>query len=235
MKQNYVNIQGWMYDIGCEDLKEIVAYAVIFGFSQDGESKFTGSLQYVMQVLKCSKPTAISTLKSLEEKGLIEKEQVVMQGVTFNRYSAILQVVKNLYHPSKISLPNNNIDNKVSSIEDTSHNNIEPILFKEDNNSLLPPIVPQKEKRFSKPSLEEVSAYCSERKNGIDPQHFIDYYESNGWKVGRTPMKDWKAAVRTWERKEVKPLNRLSYGNSNTGNGSGRQEPRQRDYSCTTF
>lgn len=62
-------------------------------------------------------------------------------------------------------------------------------------------------KRFAPPTLEEVSQYCNERQNGIDPQRFIDYYTSNGWKVGRNPMKDWKAAIRTWESKEkpVKP------------------------------
>lgn len=55
-------------------------------------------------------------------------------------------------------------------------------------------------KRFSPPTLEEVTAYCRERNNDIDPQHFIDYYSSNGWMVGKNKMKDWKAAVRTWER-----------------------------------
>lgn len=58
----------------------------------------------------------------------------------------------------------------------------------------------EKRKRFSPPTIEEVKAYCDERKNRVDPQRFIDYYESNGWKVGKNPMKDWKAAVRTWER-----------------------------------
>lgn len=55
-------------------------------------------------------------------------------------------------------------------------------------------------KKFQKPKIEEVKAYCDERSNGIDPQAFIDYYESNGWKVGKNSMKDWKASVRTWER-----------------------------------
>lgn len=54
--------------------------------------------------------------------------------------------------------------------------------------------------RFIRPTLEEVASYCEERKNNVDPQRFIDYYTANGWKVGRNPMKDWKAAVRTWER-----------------------------------
>ena len=58
----------------------------------------------------------------------------------------------------------------------------------------------EKRKRFNPPSLEDVKAYCIERKNNVDPNKFIDYYESNGWMVGRNKMKDWKAAVRSWER-----------------------------------
>lgn len=57
-------------------------------------------------------------------------------------------------------------------------------------------------KKFIKPSLEEVNSYCLERNNKVDAQRFIDYYEANGWKVGRNSMKDWKAAIRTWEKNE---------------------------------
>lgn len=57
--------------------------------------------------------------------------------------------------------------------------------------------------RFSPPTVEEVRAYCDEKGCRIDPQHFVDYYTSNGWKVGKNPMKDWKAAVRNWSRKEM--------------------------------
>jgi len=55
-------------------------------------------------------------------------------------------------------------------------------------------------KKFIQPTISDVAAYCRTRKNKVDPQHFIDHYESNGWKIGRNPMKDWQAAVRTWER-----------------------------------
>ena len=55
-------------------------------------------------------------------------------------------------------------------------------------------------KRFKKPTIEEIQAYCDERNNGIDAERFFDYYESKGWKVGKSPMKDWKASIRTWER-----------------------------------
>lgn len=54
---------------------------------------------------------------------------------------------------------------------------------------------------FEKPTVEEIAAYCSERKNGIDPQAFFDFYESKGWKVGAVKMKDWRASVRTWEQR----------------------------------
>lgn len=54
------------------------------------------------------------------------------------------------------------------------------------------------------PTLEEVSAYCEERHNNIDPQVFIDFYESKGWMVGKNKMKDWKACIRTWEKSDRK-------------------------------
>ncbi|RJE88597.1 hypothetical protein D3P07_11420 [Paenibacillus sp. 1011MAR3C5] len=77
-----------------------------------------------------------------------------------------------------------------------------------------------KRSKFIPPTLEEVTAYCEERQNSVDPQKWIDHYTSNGWMVGRTKMKDWKAAVRTWERSE------FSKGGSNRAvNGGNSQNP----------
>lgn len=64
----------------------------------------------------------------------------------------------------------------------------------------IPPKSPKGGTRFTKPTLEEVQAYCRERGNKVDAEKFYDHYTSNGWRVGKNPMKDWKAAVRTWER-----------------------------------
>ena len=61
-----------------------------------------------------------------------------------------------------------------------------------------------KRKRFEKPTLSEIKQYCIERNNNVNAEQFYDYYESNGWKVGKNSMKDWKAAVRTWERSEYR-------------------------------
>lgn len=61
-----------------------------------------------------------------------------------------------------------------------------------------------KRKRFEKPSISDIKQYCIERNNNVNAEQFYDYYESNGWKVGKNSMKDWKAAVRTWERSEYR-------------------------------
>lgn len=55
---------------------------------------------------------------------------------------------------------------------------------------------------FEKPTIEEIQSYCIERKNNVDARSFFDFYESKGWKIGTAKMKDWKASVRTWERRE---------------------------------
>ena len=59
-----------------------------------------------------------------------------------------------------------------------------------------------KRSRFAPPTTEEIQTYCNEKHYNVNPEHFIDYYESNGWKVGRNSMKDWKAAVRNWARRD---------------------------------
>ena len=70
--------------------------------------------------------------------------------------------------------------------------------------------------RFQKPTLAEVSEYCRERMNSIDPEEFFAFYESKGWMVGKSPMKDWKAAVITWEKSAKKK-------------STGQRQPRRRE------
>ena len=63
-------------------------------------------------------------------------------------------------------------------------------------------VIKETTKKFKPPTVEEVAEYCKERNNGVDPERFCDYYSANGWKVGKNSMKDWKAAVRTWEKND---------------------------------
>ena len=64
-------------------------------------------------------------------------------------------------------------------------------------------IVKRKSKIFRKPPFEEVKNYCIERNNKIDPQQFLDFYDSKDWMIGKNKMKDWKAAIRTWEKNKI--------------------------------
>ncbi|MEL7603197.1 MAG: DUF6291 domain-containing protein [Bacillota bacterium] len=57
--------------------------------------------------------------------------------------------------------------------------------------------------RFSPPTVDEVRAYCAQTGSGVNPQRFVDFYASKGWMVGKSPMKDWKAAVRSWNAGET--------------------------------
>lgn len=59
--------------------------------------------------------------------------------------------------------------------------------------------------RFTPPTVDEIRAYCAERGNDVDPDRFYDFYASKGWRVGQNPMRDWRAAVRTWERRDERP------------------------------
>lgn len=61
---------------------------------------------------------------------------------------------------------------------------------------------PPRASRFTPPTVDEVRAYCQERGNSVDPERFVDFYASKGWLVGKTRMKDWRAAVRSWERSD---------------------------------
>ena len=87
----------------------------------------------------------------------------------------------------------------VGTADGTQNKNIKNI--KNENNNIIPPISPSKgdAKKFIPPTVEEVRKYCNERNKGVDAQAFVDFYESKGWYVGKNKMKDWKAAVRTWE------------------------------------
>ena len=121
--ESYYQVSGWM--LNRLQLKgiELDVFAIIYGFSQDGESSFTGSLQYLSDFTNATRPTVIKALKSLVEKGYVVKHESQVNGVKFNTYKTNLQVVKNLYWGSKEtlpggskeSLPNNKaFDNKVS-------------------------------------------------------------------------------------------------------------------------
>ncbi len=105
IRKNYLMIQGWM----SEDLNlkgnELLAYALIYGFCQDEESEFTGSIKYIMRWLNCSKPTVLKAVDNLVKKGLVIKKQEQKNNVTFNHFTVNFNVVNKYFTPSKETLP----------------------------------------------------------------------------------------------------------------------------------
>lgn len=118
---------------------------------------------------------------------------------------------KDRYHPTLYQEEKQSIDVKDDGSY-TDHLNLLPTNGQPDDNQRLTEVRLGKDrlgkdrlgnkKRFTPPTREEVQAYCMERGNNVDAEAFIDFYTSKGWMVGKNPMKDWKACVRTWEKRD---------------------------------
>ena len=199
--ENFIHIPGWAVTrLGLKG-NELFVYSIIYGFSQDGETRFTGSLQYLADWTNSTKQSCIKCLKSLVEKGYIAKHENIVNGVKFCEYKAVISksmVVNKVKQGSKQSLTGG-IKQSVPNILDnnTIDNNIESNIGGNNNTPKS-----EKKERFKAPTVEEVQEYCTERGNNIDAQHFVDYYSARGWMLGKNHIKDWKACVRTWERND---------------------------------
>ena len=128
-----------------------------------------------------------SETKYIDEKAMIDVDS---DGIYHERYTAGIPNGDKRYPQDRLG--------KDSIGKDSIGYKVEDSLKGEQEVEKIPPR--KTASRFTPPTLEEVSSYCDERNNGVDAQRFIDYYTSNGWKVGRNAMKDWRAAIRTWER-----------------------------------
>ena len=146
--------------------------------------KCTASTQYFCKLYEVSRVSIQKWLKILEDNNYIKRV--------------------NIYKPDSkqietrvITLVNSSIKQKLT---DNTNINI-------NNNNLTDS---NKKERFKNPSIDQIKSYCKDRNNNIDAEAFIDFYESKDWKIGKNKMKDWKAAVRTWERRETKKPKSMS-------------------------
>lgn len=196
VKENtYVTIQAFMVNELHLKGNELLIYAIIWGFSQDGESEFTGSLQYLADWCNTSKQTVLTALQSLCEKNLILKNVEYKNNLRFCTYKSLM-VYKNFEQGGQKSLMGYS-KNLNGGGQKSLTNNINNILDNNINYSCS-----TQQQSFQKPTIKEIADYCAERKNKIDPAYFFDYYETKGWKVGKHKMTDWKSCIRNWERKD---------------------------------
>lgn len=158
---------------------------------------FFSTIENVKENTTLSDKRQRSALNTLKEAGIVS---VKLMGIPAKRYIKI--EVEQIFR----ILTNNDCENgkasfaKMAELETPKKQGNNNNLNNNKNSNKEDIGEEPKRKRFVPPTLEEVKAYCIERKNNVDAQRFIDYYTSNGWLVGKNKMKDWKAAVRTWER-----------------------------------
>ena len=132
------------------------------------------------------------------------------------------------FHHGEVLHPNNNFHNSIiKSLERfglvKENDKDDYIVQSEPGEKKKVVKQPQARRKLTRPSLEQVKEYCKERDNEVDSQQFLNHYESNGWKIGKVPMADWKAAVRTWEKndKKNKPNSRVYIDKNSEGMDHG--------------
>ena len=191
----------------------LLVYALIHGFCKDGNNEFTGSINYLCEWTNLSRNTVISTLKSLVDDKLLNKREYVINGVKYCAYSmgdcGKLPPSGHVWGGSAKNAPP--VQKEEQGSAKTSPNNIRDNNIDKRIEDTI--ISSKKEKRFVKPTIQEIQAHILEKGYTFDAEAFYAFYESNGWKVGRNPMKNWKMACTTWAKNR----------NNNNNNNYGRE------------
>ena len=146
--------------------------------------KCTASTQYFATLYNVSKTSIQNWLKCLVDNKFITRTTIFKEGTK----EILSRHIKLIKQPTQ------------NKFRDNTNININNTNLTDSN----------KKERFKKPSIDQIEGYCKERNNNIDAEAFIDFYESKDWKIGKNKMKDWKAAVRTWERRETKKPKTMS-------------------------
>ena len=146
--------------------------------------KCTASTQYFATLYNVSKTSIQNWLKCLVDNKFITRTTIFKEGTK----EILSRHIKLIKQPTQ------------NKFRDNTNININNTNLTDSN----------KKERFKKPSIDQIEGYCKERNNNIDAEAFIDFYESKDWKIGKNKMKDWKAAVRTWERRETKKPKSMS-------------------------
>ena len=225
-QKSHIVIDAYMLQLGLKG-NELLIYALIAGFCQDGVSECWTSQETMAEWCGGISTRAVrDILQNLITKKLITKKECLNKNVKYSY--KVVEIVPELssneqevfstqqenfsggdrnFFPVVQELSSGN--NKIDNIYDSKIDN-KTIKEKKEIKEKKKDLPETKERVFKKPSVEEISSYCQERNNNINPEQFYDYYEANGWKINRNPMKDWKATVRNWERNE---FNRKSTDN----------------------
>ena len=184
LKKGWINnpdyVALWVYCLLRANHKEKEAFL-------DSRTKLIKTGSFVTSRLQIRKDTGIQESKVERILECFETEQQIEQQ-TFTKYRIISILNWDKYQNGEHQ-NEQQMNNKRTTSEQQVNTN------KNDKNDKN-----VKNKYFVPPTFEEVLAYCQERGNDVNPEKWLSYYQSNGWKVGKNPMKNWQAAIRTWEK-----------------------------------
>ena len=208
ISNNYTTIAGWMVtDLNLSG-NELLIYAIIYGFSQDGQNLFQANRKYLAAWCNVSIETVKRCLKNLRDRGLIE--QVYHSNDNMHvHYRALTPRVK--IDPRVKNDPTLGSEMTLGRVENDPTLGSEMTLannerIKTNNKNIYKEREAQKRPRaqFVPPTLEEIKQYSEEIGNQlVDPVSFFEYYSANGWIQGKNKkLRDWKAAFRLWIRRE---------------------------------
>lgn len=169
-------------------------YAYFCSFTGAGDSCFP-SRERICYDLDITKDTLTRHIKNLRDTGYI-KVELVKDGA--QRFLHNLYILCDVVEPCPKKPDTEKPDTEKP---DTNNNSIKNNNLKSNNNLSLADKPQRGRKRFVKPTVDEVAAYCRERQNTIDAEEFVAFYESKNWMVGKNPMVNWKQCVITWECK----------------------------------
>ena len=171
---------------------------LVESIDHEGELRFSDTVPYNEQMLSVITHTNIDVVRSAM-KLFIELKMIEVQDDATIYMAEVNKLIGSEWSSAERVRNYRSRQKALPCNTDVTESNTEKEIDKEiDKEKEEDSNKPQK--RFTKPTIEEVQAYCQERNKGVDAQKWYDYYSANGWKVGKNPMKDWRAAVRTWER-----------------------------------
>lgn len=201
MTDQYVNIQGWMRDDLGLTGNRLFAYAIVWGFSQDGESLYRGGYRYLSSWVGCGINTIRSLMSSLVDDGLIIKEEELLEGKTRVNFRVNVERAKEQRGLQKL-------EGRPPKIGGDASKNWRGPIYKEGNKNMEYKEGVSRalgEPEFVPPTLQEVKDYVKSHDYHFDPIAFMAYYSNNGWTVRKGQrMKDWRIACVTFERMELK-------------------------------
>ena len=175
---SYIVVMAWMMTRLGLNGNELLAYALIYSYSQDAQGCYFGSLSHTAERLNISRRAAVDVLNRLLDKGYITKSTLEVDGIARCMYKAVVP---------------RDVEGGPPPAERHPKRKASP--------------------KLQRPTLDEVKEYCTERGNIVDAQRFFDFYEANGWCQGRgKPIRDWRAAVRTWERANNNYIQHINNG-----------------------